>query len=301
MSFTCCRGSLDHAACIEKRELFQEAAPQRACRRWSGTGVAVSGFVPLLLELSFPMQIFSMNGVWERGRTALRARLTLRGPRAYADTHKVALSLLEREGNDLPSPFANSKGGTQPCALDLGAGRGELSTRLAARGYAVTAVERYGEQFEAKVPLVDADLNEPFPFDDRSFDVAMAIEILEHLENPRRFLRELARTLRPGGVAVVSTPNLTSMLSRFLFAACGQWDLFFNHPWRLRDPYSSLVHGHITPVTRWLLEHHARDAGFVVETCRYSSSYFPGVPWRMNPLPSSAMFGRILLVRLRKR
>jgi len=131
--------------------------------------------------------------------------------------------------------------------------------------------------------------------------VAMAIEILEHLENPRRFLRELARTLRPGGVAIVSTPNLTSLLSRFLFAASGQWDLFFNHPWRLRDPYSALVHGHITPVTRWLLEHHARDAGFVVEACRYSSSYFPGVPWRINPLPSGAMFGRILLVRLRKR
>ena len=249
------------------------------------------------------MQTFSMNGAWSRGRAALRARLTLRGPRAYADTHDVALSLLERGGCDTRSAHTNKEGsaaGSRLSALDLGAGRGELSTSLAARGYEVTAVERYGAQFEAKVPLVDADLNEPFPFDDRSFDVAMAIEILEHLENPRRFLRELARTLRPGGVAVVSTPNLTSLLSRFLFAACGQWDLFFNHPWRLRDPYSSLVHGHITPVTRWLLEHHARDAGFVVEGCGYSSSYFPGVPWRINPLPSGAMFGRILLVRLRK-
>jgi SAM-dependent methyltransferase len=265
-----------------------------------GTGVAVSGFVPFF-ERSFPMQTFQTNGAWERGRAALRARLTLRGPRAYADTHDVALSLLEGGGAATPSTFSGGESGAPPCALDLGAGRGELSTSLVSRGYSVTAVERYREQFAAKVPLVDADLNEAFPFDDRSFDVAMAIEILEHLENPRRFLRELSRTLRPGGVAIVSTPNLTSLLSRFLFAACGQWDLFFNHPWRLRDPYSSLVHGHITPVTRWLLEHHARDAGFVVETCRYSSSYFPGVPWRMNPLPSGAMFGRILLVRLRKR
>jgi SAM-dependent methyltransferase len=223
----------------------------------------------------------------------LRTRLTLRGPRAYADTHAVALSLLE-EGEERGPSCAPRR------ALDLGAGRGELSTSLAARGYVVTAVERYGPQFEAKVPLVDADLNEPFPFADASFDTSMAIEILEHLENPRRFLRELGRTLRPGGVAIVSTPNLTSLLSRFLFAACGQWDLFFNHPWRLRDPYSSLVHGHITPVTRWLLEHHARDAGFVVEARRYSSPYWPGVPWQVNPLPSGAMFGRILLLRLRK-
>jgi SAM-dependent methyltransferase len=227
----------------------------------------------------------------------LRTRLTLRGPRAYADTHEVALSLLDAADR----PAAGAVSSRKRRALDLGAGRGELSTHLARRGYDVTAVERYAPQFEALVPLVDADLNESFPFDDASFDSAMAIEILEHLENPRRFLRELARILRSGGVAIVSTPNLTSVLSRFLFAASGQWDLFFNHSWRLRDPYSSLVHGHITPVTRWLLEHHARDAGFVVEGRGYSSSYLPGVPWRINPLPSGAMFGRILLVCLRKR
>jgi SAM-dependent methyltransferase len=239
------------------------------------------------------METFSISDACTRGRAALRARLTLRGPRAYANTHEVALSLL-------PRGEVREHGGGPRRALDLGAGRGELSTSLEARGYAVTAVERYAAQFEASVPLVDADLNERFPFADESFDTAMAIEILEHLENPRRFLRELARILRPGGVAVVSTPNLTSLLSRFLFAASGQWDLFFNHPWRLRDPYSSLVHGHITPVTRWLLEHHARDAGFRVEARDYSSSYFPGVPWKINPLPSGAMFGRILLVRLRR-
>jgi SAM-dependent methyltransferase len=244
------------------------------------------------------MNAFSMSGAFERGRTAVRTRLTLSGPRAYADTHEVALSLLDAAERPASGDLSARP---RQRVLDLGAGRGELSTSLVARGYDVTAVERYAPQFEASVPLVDADLNEPFPFDDASFDRAMAIEILEHLENPRRFLRELARTLRPGGVAIVSTPNLTSLLSRFLFATSGQWDLFFNHSWRLRDPYSSLVHGHITPVTRWLLEHHARDAGFVVEGHDYSSSYLPGVPWRINPLPSGAMFGRILLVRLRKR
>jgi len=264
----------------------------RAPTNSRGTEVAVTSFV-VFFEGAQNMQTFSMSGAFGRGRAALQTRLTLRGPRAYADTHAVALSLLEggeqRSAHDLPRR-----------ALDLGAGRGELSTSLAARGYAVTAVERYPAQFEAQVPLVDADLNEPFPFVDASFDTTMAIEILEHLENPRRFLRELARVLRPNGVAIVSTPNLTSLLSRFLFAASGQWDLFFNHAWRLRDPYSSLVHGHITPVTRWLLEHHARDAGFVVEGRAYSSSYLPGVPWQLNPLPSGAMFGRILLLRLRK-
>jgi 2-polyprenyl-3-methyl-5-hydroxy-6-metoxy-1,4-benzoquinol methylase len=240
------------------------------------------------------MQTFTWLDAVEQIRTGLRTRLTLRGPRAYADTHDVALALLQcgREKREAPAPRAR--------ALDLGAGRGELSARLLRLGYVVTAVERYAPQFEVDVPLIDADLNQPFPFEDGSFDVVMAIEILEHLENPRAFLRELARILRPGGTAIVSTPNLTSLLSRILFATSGQWDLFFNHPWRLRDPYCSLVQGHITPVPKWLLEHHARDAGFTVEAHGYSSSYFPGVPWRINPLPAGSAFGRILVTRLCK-
>lgn len=222
----------------------------------------------------------------ERARAWARTKLTKKGPRAYADTHDVAASLL---------------GGAPPSkVLDLGAGRGELSEKLLALGHDVTAVERYTPQFEAKVPLVDADLNGTWPFADGAFDAAMAVEILEHLENPRYFLRELSRVLKPRGVAIVSTPNITALLSKVIFAACGQWDLFFNHPWRLRDPYSADVQGHITPLPMWLLEHHAKDAGFVVEAHGYSRAWVPGLPWQLNPLPSGPAFGRILIVRLRK-
>jgi SAM-dependent methyltransferase len=229
-----------------------------------------------------------------RGQAALRSRLTQEGPRAYADTHDAALALLSHAR----SPNGDSPAGKR--ALDLGAGRGELSRRLATRGYEVTAVERYTAQFAAPVTLVEADIDRRLPFDDASFDVVMAIEVLEHLENPRAFLREIARVLRPGAMAVVSTPNLTSVLSRMLFGACGQWDLFFNHRLRLRDPYSDLVHGHITPVPKWLLAHHARDAGLEVRRHRYSAAYLPGIPWRWNPLPSGRAFGRILITGLAK-
>src|SRR5262249_15236694 len=133
-----------------------------------------------------------------------------------------------------------------------------------------------------------------------SFDGAMGIEVLEHLENPRFFFRELARVLAPSAVAVVSTPNLTSVLSRLLFLGCGQWDLFFNHPWRLRDPYSALVQGHITPLPRWLMYHHAKDSGFELEAEAYSCGYLPGVPWRLNPLPRGSAFGRILVASFRR-
>jgi SAM-dependent methyltransferase len=235
----------------------------------------VQRFLPL--ELLLPRRALA----WARAR---RARPS---PRAYADTHDVALALL---------------GGAPPCRmLDLGAGAGPLSSRLAAMGHDVTAVERYVSQFEAAVPLIDADLNAPWPLESGSFDGAMAVEVLEHLENPRFFFRELARVLAPRGVAIVSTPNLTALASKLLFLAVGQWDLFFDHPWRLRDPYSDLVHGHITPLPRWLLAHHARDAGFDVEAIGFSRAWIPGLPWQLNPLPSGKTFGRITLVRIRKR
>lgn len=212
-------------------------------------------------------------------------KLRLDGPRAYADTHDVALRLL---------------GASRGPALDLGAGRGELATRLVRRGLDVTAVEAYAAQYRGDAPLVVADLAEQWPFDDASFGIACAVEIIEHLENPRAMLRELARVVRPGGVAIVSTPNLTSLLSRALFATVGQWDLFFDHPWRLRDPFTTEVHGHITPLPRWLLSHHARDAGFEVEAWAYTRAYLPLVPWQLNPLPSTPAFGRVALVRLRR-
>jgi 2-polyprenyl-3-methyl-5-hydroxy-6-metoxy-1,4-benzoquinol methylase len=90
------------------------------------------------------MDAFSMSNAFERGRAALRARLTLRGPRAYANTHAVALSLLERDdpGKSLTTDEELASSSASRRALDLGAGRGELSTNLVARGYDVTAVER---------------------------------------------------------------------------------------------------------------------------------------------------------------
>jgi 2-polyprenyl-3-methyl-5-hydroxy-6-metoxy-1,4-benzoquinol methylase len=41
----------------------------------------------------------------------------------------------------------------------------------------------------------------------RQFDTIVAGEIIEHLENPGRFLRNLARHLRDGGILIISTPN----------------------------------------------------------------------------------------------
>jgi SAM-dependent methyltransferase len=59
------------------------------------------------------------------------------------------------------------------------------------------------------------------PFRDRSFAVVAACEILEHLSPPDgpRLVSEAARVLRPGGVLVLTTPNLVSLSNRLVIAS----------------------------------------------------------------------------------
>src|SRR5690606_15358656 len=52
------------------------------------------------------------------------------------------------------------------------------------------------------------------------------IETIEHLENPRAFMRELRRVARPGGLVIVSTPNQLSLLSLATLALKGRFSAF---------------------------------------------------------------------------
>ncbi len=57
-------------------------------------------------------------------------------------------------------------------------------------------------------PVVKMDKDNPvLPFEDQTFDVVMTIDVHEHLRDPEKLNRELARLTRPGGRVVVTTPN----------------------------------------------------------------------------------------------
>jgi SAM-dependent methyltransferase len=68
-----------------------------------------------------------------------------------------------------------------------------------------------------------------FPYDDASFDVVLYCEIIEHLlMNPVHTLKEIRRVMRPGGLLVVTTPNV-ARLGNVLAMADGR---------SIYDPYS---------------------------------------------------------------
>lgn len=132
--------------------------------------------------------------------------------------------------------------------LDLGAGQGALSARLSDMGYRVTAADVDAGDFKSAENVTFEQLN----FDateeiDRfveshqeQFDVVCGIEVIEHLQDQWKYVGNLKQMLRPGGIMILTTPNITSWLSRLLFLFKGRFHQFADE---------DVSYGHIAPIT----------------------------------------------------
>ncbi len=67
--------------------------------------------------------------------------------------------------------------------------------------------------------FVQHDISKTFPFPDESVEAVFLGEVIEHVLDTERLLRELHRILLPGGVLVLTTPNLCAMTNAFLWLA----------------------------------------------------------------------------------
>lgn len=95
--------------------------------------------------------------------------------------------------------------------LDAGCGSGRNMVLLARRG-AVTGIEPASQSREVARarglgPVLPGSLDDPLPFDDASFDLAVALDVLEHVADDEAALVELARVLAPGGRLLVTVPQ----------------------------------------------------------------------------------------------
>jgi SAM-dependent methyltransferase len=103
--------------------------------------------------------------------------------------------------------------------LEVGAGAGAFASTAKARGWRVDATEISETGVRA---LAGAGI-EVFRgelagagYPDGQFDLAVALEVIEHLPRPGRELAEIRRILRPGGLCLVTTPNFNGLSRRLL-------------------------------------------------------------------------------------
>jgi len=149
--------------------------------------------------------------------------------------------------------------------LDLGCGGGRHAFEAYRRGARVVAADldlgelsQVGAMFvamrdagEARPPAAAVALRcdgTRLPFEDGAFDKVIAAEILEHVPDDRRAMAEVARVLRPGGVAAVTVPAWLPE------RVC----------WALSDEYHEVPGGHVRIFTRAELVTKISQAGLVV-------------------------------------
>ena len=111
--------------------------------------------------------------------------------------------------------------------LDVGCGRGVGHDLLAKRYrevHGVDGTEAALAQARARgtaARVVDLDAGR-LPYPDAHFDAVLLLDVIEHLIDPAPIVAEIARILRPGGQAVVTTPNVRSLRQLVRIAVQGR-------------------------------------------------------------------------------
>lgn len=147
-----------------------------------------------------------------------------------ANNHPVALLRLENEAR-LPwiKHSLAKRVGSYAKILDIGCGAGLLSNPLAQTGYDITGIDLSKESLlcaqkydpSQKVKYIYGNATD-LPFEDNSFDVVLAMDLLEHVENPKRVIEESSRVLKSNGLMFFHTFN-KNIFSYFFIIKGVEW------------------------------------------------------------------------------
>jgi len=159
--------------------------------------------------------------------------------------------------------------------LDVGCSKGTFLEVARDEGWEVAGVELNPHTAaEARARGLDVYCGDLSDFDTsgRFFDVVTLFDLIEHTTDPQATLRACRRLLRPGGLLVITTPNVDGLVPRvtyWLFAATlGAWD----HP---TPP------GHVVQFSRRTLQQMLEQTDFRI------------VRWRAEHIPMAYSVGKL--------
>ena len=154
--------------------------------------------------------------------------------------------------------------------LDVGCGDGYITELITKNkkleSYGVDIVDSNIEKARKRgIAVKKCDLqNEDLPFEDNSFELVFAGEILEHLSVPENMINEIHRVLKKDGIFIATVPNIASWYNRVLLA-------FGFVPYWIESgtkkaygtPYG-VVSGHLKAFTQGSLKEMFEDQGFTI-------------------------------------
>lgn len=168
--------------------------------------------------------------------------------------------------------------------LDLGCGAGVLLDALRTRvsaDVALVGMDAVPPPEAASWAAVTGDIAGRLPFQDGSFDVVVAGEVIEHVPHPDLMLSEIRRILTRRGRLVLSTPNIVAWANRVL-VPLGIQPLFtetssqvhLGRRWRLLGQ-GNQVQGHLKVFSHRALREILERSGFRVIDMRGMPAEFP--------------------------
>ncbi|HXQ27964.1 MAG TPA: class I SAM-dependent methyltransferase [Gemmatimonadales bacterium] len=176
--------------------------------------------------------------------------------------------------------------------LDIPCGEGAFLARAQRAGHVGYGVDIANRLEGRGVRFARADMNGGLPFAAGAFDAVVCIDGIEHLERPFDFVHECRRVLRPGGVLIVSTPNISALRSRWRWLLTG----FHNKqkvPLNEADP---TPWHHVSLLSFPMLRYMLHREGFELRTI--ATNRIKAVSWLYLPLwPITAVVTKAALSR----
>lgn len=157
-----------------------------------------------------------------------------------------------------------------PKIIDIGCGNGAVTNLIHTQGFDIVGIEPSDDGVaEARRAFPSLRVEQGSAYDDLrgrfgTFDIAVCLEVVEHLYSPQKMMINIERLLNPGGFVVLSTPY-HGYLKDIALSVAGKWD-FHHHP--------LVEHGHIKFWSRATLEQLVRASGL-----------FPGEFRRLGRIP----------------